>query len=125
MRLTKKILEKLGFENKGKIWTKWVLDLHEDEPNVFSVDVGRIYFDVETVEELHDFWKVIKAEEDMPLLIDSLQKLSTEEIKQKAQSFIKEFGLDELETKAFVEGALWMQSQTRLQFKKAILIYNR
>ena len=79
MRLTKKILEKLGFENKGKIWTKWVLDLHEDEPNVFSVDVGRIYFDVETVEELHDFWKVIKAEEDMPLLIDSLQKLSTEQ----------------------------------------------
>jgi virulence-associated protein VapD len=72
MKLTREILTKLGFENKGKIWTKWKLDLHEDEPHYFSFDEGRIYFDVETVEELHTFWKVIKAEDEMPLPLNAL-----------------------------------------------------
>lgn len=72
MKLTEEILTKLGFMNNGKLWTKWKVDLWEDESGVFSVDVGRIYFDVETVEELHNFWKAIKAEVDMPLLVDSL-----------------------------------------------------
>ena len=66
MKLTREILTKLGFENKGKVWTKWKLDLHEDAPNYFSFDEGRIYFDVETEEELHTLLKVIKAEDEIP-----------------------------------------------------------
>ncbi len=73
MKLTREILTKLGFKNNGKIWTNWKLDLTEDEPNIFSFDEGRIYFDVETVEELHTLWKVIKAEDVIPLPLNVLQ----------------------------------------------------
>lgn len=72
MRLTREILTKLGFINHGNIWTKWILDLHEDDPHYFSFNEGRIYFDVETVEELHNLWKTIKAEEQMPLPVNVL-----------------------------------------------------
>jgi len=69
MKLTREVLTKLGFENRGKIWTKWKLDLTEDEPNIFSFNEGRIYFDVETVEHLYELWKVIKAEVEMPIFL--------------------------------------------------------
>ena len=72
MELTREILTKLGFEKNGTRWTKWKLDLNEDEPHCFSFDEGRIYFDVETVKELHTLWKVIKAEDEMPLPLNAL-----------------------------------------------------
>ena len=74
MKLTNEVLFKLGFENKGRIWSKYKLDLHEDEIGIFSFNEGRIYFDVETVDELHTLWKVIKAESDMPLPLNKLSK---------------------------------------------------
>ena len=74
MKLTREILTKLGFEKNGKIWTKWKLDLHEDDAHYFSFDEGRIYFDVETVEELQALWLVIKCEDEMPLPIENLSK---------------------------------------------------
>lgn len=72
MELTREILTKLGFEKKGTRWTKWKLDLYEEEPHYFIFYEGRIYFDVETVEELHTLWKVIKAEDEMPLPLNTL-----------------------------------------------------
>ena len=72
MRLTREILKKLGFENNGKIWSKWKLDLIEDDPHYFSFDEGRLYFDVDTVEELYALWKVIKAEDEMPLPLNAI-----------------------------------------------------
>lgn len=72
MKLTREILTKLGFENKCNIWTKWKLDLREYDPHYFSFDEGRIYFDVETVEELYTLWRVIKAEDEMPLPLNAL-----------------------------------------------------
>jgi len=72
MKLTREILRKLDFEKNGKIWTKWKLDLHEDDPHHFSFDEGRIYFYIETVEELYIFWKLIKAEDEMPLPLNIL-----------------------------------------------------
>ena len=68
MKLTRGILKKLGFENKGIKWTKFNLDLVEDEEGVFSFDLGRIYFDVETVEELKNIWVALKQEEMLPLM---------------------------------------------------------
>ena len=41
--------------------------------------------------------------------------MTEKEIKEKAAAFIEEFGLDELDTDAFVQGALWAQSNTRLE----------
>jgi hypothetical protein len=73
MKLTKEILIKLGFEKKGKIYTRWMLDLHEDDPGFFSFHEGRIYFDVETVEKLHQLWIMINAEKEMPLQISKIQ----------------------------------------------------
>lgn len=73
MKLTKEILLKLGFEKKGKIYTRWKLDLHEDEPGVFSFHEGRIYFDVETVKKLHKLWIMINAEEQMPLMLSEIK----------------------------------------------------
>lgn len=68
MDLTSGVLINLGFTQKGKKYTKWMLDLHEDEPGVFSVNLGRIYFDIETVNKLQDFWNIIGAESVMPLI---------------------------------------------------------
>lgn len=72
MKLTREILIKLGFTKNGNIWTKWKLDLYEYDPHYFSFDEGRIFFDVETVDELHTLWKVIKAEAEMPLPLNAL-----------------------------------------------------
>ena len=41
--------------------------------------------------------------------------MTEKEIEEKASAFIEEFGLDELEIDAFVQGALWAQSNTRLE----------
>ena len=46
--------------------------------------------------------------------------MTEKEIKEKARPFIEEFGLDELDTDAFVQGALWAQSNTRLQFNEIV-----
>ena len=46
--------------------------------------------------------------------------MTEKEIKEKAAAFIEEFGLDELDTDAFVQGALWAQSKTRLQFNEIV-----
>ena len=70
MKLTRGILKKLGFKNKGRKWTKFNLDLIEDEYEVFSFDLGRIYFDVETVEELKNIWVALKQEEMLPLMTE-------------------------------------------------------
>ncbi len=72
MKTTKERLIKLGFKNKGKIWSKYILDLTEDEEGIFSFDEGRIYQDIETVEQLHILWKVIGAEEELPLDVNIL-----------------------------------------------------
>tara|TARA_R110000744_G_scaffold357580_2_gene464437 strand:+ start:406 stop:624 length:219 start_codon:yes stop_codon:yes gene_type:complete len=72
MKLTKEILIKLDFVQKGQKWTKWKLDLWEEEIGVFSFDESRIYVDIETVEHLHNLWKVIGAEEDLPLEVNAL-----------------------------------------------------
>ena len=39
------------------------------------------------------------------------KNMTEQEIKEKAYPFIKESGLDELDTDAFVQGALWMQNK--------------
>jgi hypothetical protein len=72
MKLTKEILLKLGFDENGKIYTRWKLDLHEHEQGIFSFHEGRIYFDVETVEKLHQLWIMINAEDQMPLPINEI-----------------------------------------------------
>ena len=72
MELTRKILIKLGFTKKGKNWTNWILDLTEDEKGIFTFDCGRIYADIETVEELEKLWKVIKADEQVELDVNAL-----------------------------------------------------
>ena len=72
MKLTREILTKLGFENKGKIWSKFILDLTEDESDIFTFDVDRIYQDIETVKQLGDIWKIIGAEEQLHLEIEKL-----------------------------------------------------
>jgi len=72
IKLTKEILFKLEFTKKGKIWTNWILDLSEDEDGIFTFDCGRIYLDIETVEELNNLWKTIKADEQVVLHINKL-----------------------------------------------------
>lgn len=72
MKLTNEILFKLGFDKKRKTYTRWKLDLHEHEQGIFSFHEGRIYFDVETVQKLHELWVMINAEITMPLPIDKL-----------------------------------------------------
>lgn len=72
MKLTEEILLELGFEKKGKTFTRWMLDLSEDEPGIFSYNAGRIYFDVDTVEKLRDFWKLIDTENEYRLPINAL-----------------------------------------------------
>lgn len=74
MKITREILTKLGFKKNGKIWTKWKFNLNENNTNNFSFNIGLIFFDIETVKDLHMLWKATKYENVMPLPLNKLKK---------------------------------------------------
>ena len=64
--LTEEWLLKFGFETKGinrPKWTKWKVDLIEDEKGIFSFDESRIYIDIEFVHQLQNLYFALTGEE--------------------------------------------------------------